>query len=198
MKSGIVCALVLVLSAATSCGQQSSAVHAGPFHWNPDDSQELGGEDRISQMKSLNSMERERILDAIIQELKLNMREVATHTEQKWSAIAADTRIKLVDLNADGIPEVIAQNYAARQAIARFGCSCGQDRDISSSWMLTHARHSQFRNRERMAFSILYLACTAPRRNKDCSSIASPMAGIEEVPVTTPTGSAWWGMNGRI
>jgi len=53
MKSGIVCALVLVLSAATSCGQQSSAVHAGPFHWNPDDSQELGGEDRISQMKSL-------------------------------------------------------------------------------------------------------------------------------------------------
>jgi hypothetical protein len=109
MKSGIVCALVLVLSAATSCGQQSSAVHAGPFHWNPDDSQELGGEDRISQMKSLNSMERERILDAIIQELKLNMREVATHTEQKWSAIAADTRIKLVDLNADGIPEVIAQ-----------------------------------------------------------------------------------------
>jgi hypothetical protein len=198
MKSGIVCALVLVLSAATSCGQQSSAVHAGPFHWNPDDSQELGGEDRISQMKSLNSMERERILDAIIQELKLNMREVATHTEQKWSAIAADTRIKLVDLNADGIPEVIAQASGDELCSPTGNCSFWVFMRSGSSWMLTHARHSQFRNRERMAFSILYLACTAPRRNKDCSSIASPMAGIEEVPVTTPTGSAWWGMNGRI
>jgi hypothetical protein len=109
MKSGIVGALILVLSAATSCGQHSSAVHVGPFHWNSNDSQELGGEDRISQLKSLNSVERERILDAIIQELKPNKGEVDIHTEHEWSVIAAETRIKLVDLNGDGIPEVIAQ-----------------------------------------------------------------------------------------
>jgi len=78
----------------------------GAFHWNSSDLQVLGSEDSIKLSKALSPAERKALLKAIVVELKTCD---VGHTEQEWLAIAGDTRIRLIDLNGDGISEVIAQ-----------------------------------------------------------------------------------------
>lgn len=105
-------AMLIALSVAvvSVCnGQQSKIATRNTFRWNVKDSQELDRRDRISQLKSLSVAQRKAILDAILRLFQPATGEENTHTRAEWLAIAADTRIKLVDLNGDGVPEVIAQ-----------------------------------------------------------------------------------------
>ena len=78
----------------------------GAFHWNSSDLEALSSRDSIKLSKSFSPAERQALLRAIVGQIKTDN---VNHTEQEWLAIAGDTRIKLVDLNGDGVPEVIAQ-----------------------------------------------------------------------------------------
>jgi hypothetical protein len=109
VKTAIIFALLLISTATVAGAQQPAKSPPIPFHWNSKDWQELGGADRVSQLKSLSSVESDRILDALVERFKPGKGEADSHNAEELRAQAAETRIKFVDLNGDGVPEVIAQ-----------------------------------------------------------------------------------------
>ena len=100
-------------------GQQPMAAAKLPkqvFHWNPDDSQELSRKDSLRLSKVLSPADRTALIDAIVSDLKSGGAD--PHSKQQWRAIALDSVIKVVDLNGDGVPEVVVQTVGEES-----GCS---------------------------------------------------------------------------
>jgi len=109
MNPTILALALLAAMVAVVNGQQPAPAAKPPngaFHWNSSDLKVLGSGDSIKLSKSLSPAERQALLKAVIGQFKTYD---VRHTEEEWLAIAGDTRIKLVDLNGDGVPGVIAQ-----------------------------------------------------------------------------------------
>jgi hypothetical protein len=132
VKVKVLIALLMAVTTTISVGQQRAKVQARPFHWNAKDWQDLGGDDRVSQLKTLTPAERKEILAALVQEFSPNKGEADTRTEKESLKMAEDTRVKLVDLNGDGIPEVIAQASGNEQCSPTGNCSF---------WVFTRSDH---------------------------------------------------------
>ena len=103
----------LFLAALPLCSGQRPADVPSPsrreFHWDPDRSQELDVKDKITRVKGLGESDRNALIGMIAAQLQRDMGDEGGSSMQQWRAAAAQTRIKLVDLNGDGVPEVIAQ-----------------------------------------------------------------------------------------
>lgn len=103
----------LFLAALPLCSGQRPADVPSPsnrgFHWDPDQSQELDVKDTITRVKGLGEADRNALIEIIEAQLQRNMGDEGGGSMQQWRAPAAQTQIKLVDLNGDGVPEVIAQ-----------------------------------------------------------------------------------------
>ncbi len=81
------------------------------FHWNWRDSQELNANQSLRNAK-LSQHEKRAIAKALADQFRPVMTDLEINSEEQLQKAALDTRIKLIDLNDDGIPEVVAQGMA--------------------------------------------------------------------------------------
>jgi hypothetical protein len=115
---------LLIATCTVASGQQPAPVagtQKSAFHWKASEAKELGSEDRIKVSKSLDPAERSALIEAIAALLRPRMADLDIHTENELHSIVADTRIKFIDLNDDGIPEVIAQVWGVRAGCGATG-----------------------------------------------------------------------------
>lgn len=95
--------------------------HRSTFHWKASEAQELGSEDRIKELKSLDLVERAALIKAIAKQLRPQMTDLEIHSEKELRNVTADTRVKFIDLNGDGVPEVIAQAWEMKAGCGATG-----------------------------------------------------------------------------
>jgi hypothetical protein len=93
-------------SNAVSQSQKVSATEH--FHWNWKGSQELYAEQSLRKAK-LAYEQRTAIASAIADLLRPMMSDLEIKSEGELQRAALDTRVKTIDLNGDGVPEVVAQ-----------------------------------------------------------------------------------------
>ena len=93
-------------SAASQVSEQASA--NAHFQWNWRDWQELTGEQSLRKAK-LTDQRRKAIASAIADEIRPMMADLEIQSETELQKAALDTRVKMIDLNGDGVPEVVAQ-----------------------------------------------------------------------------------------
>lgn len=96
-----------VVSAASKLVPKHAAVFES-FQWNWRDNQELKADETLRNAKLTNNR-RKAIADAIADQIRPMMADLEIESESKLQKAALDTRIRMVDLNGDGAPEVVAQ-----------------------------------------------------------------------------------------
>jgi len=96
-----------VVSAASKLVPQHAS-GSGSFRWNWRDSQELKADESLRNAKLTNNR-RKAIADAVADQIRPMMADLEIESESELQKAALDTRIRMVDLNGDGIPEVVAQ-----------------------------------------------------------------------------------------
>src|ERR1039458_9415474 len=96
--------------AACFCGVSLASLLLGAddFHWDRSHSDALTSKQALRRTK-VSTAERAAIAKAIAIQLMPDMGGLGGRTEPEVEDTALDTPVKLVDLNADGTPEVIAQ-----------------------------------------------------------------------------------------
>jgi hypothetical protein len=88
------------------CSAQSPP---GAFHWDWNASEALTGKDSISQSKALAAKERARLIEAVASQLRPRTPDLDIKSEKQLREIAAQTRIKAVDLSGKDVGEFMAQ-----------------------------------------------------------------------------------------
>jgi hypothetical protein len=78
------------------------------FHWDSHAWQELRWKDSLDRAR-ITERDRKAIAAAIQEELRPNMKDLNIDSEEKLREVALKTRVKMIDLSGDGIPEVVAQ-----------------------------------------------------------------------------------------
>ena len=88
---------------------QPEKASANPgFHWNWKDWQELTADQSLRKAQ-LAYEQKKAIARAIAGEIRPMMSDLEIQSELELQKAALDTRVKMIDLNGDGIPEVVAQ-----------------------------------------------------------------------------------------
>jgi hypothetical protein len=115
MKPAIFAPIAL-LSALLSMGQTVRTPAAGAEATQPDRrrwdwqrQQELSWRVSISRQKNLQPSEGERLVAVITDQLRDVASDWGVTSEEQLAQVAAETRVKYIDLNGDGKPEVVAQ-----------------------------------------------------------------------------------------
>jgi len=98
--------LFCVLIALPQTKQVESKKHE--FHWDSRAWQELSWKDSLEKAR-IKEPDRKAIAAAIEEELRPDMQNLEIDSEEKLQEVAFKTRVKMIDLNGDGIPEVVAQ-----------------------------------------------------------------------------------------
>jgi hypothetical protein len=112
MKPVLIAVFLLASLAVPTSAQQPTPVartHKANLDWLFKGTQELGENDRIKATKALTPDERKAIIEAITAQYKFGRGVWNVNSEKELQDDIANTLIKLIDLNGDGIPEVIAQ-----------------------------------------------------------------------------------------
>ncbi|HYL82857.1 MAG TPA: hypothetical protein VE263_01380 [Candidatus Angelobacter sp.] len=78
------------------------------FHWNWKDWQELSADQSLRKVK-LTFRQKKAIASAITEQIRPMMADLEIRSEAQLQKAALDTRVKMIDLNGDGVPEVVAQ-----------------------------------------------------------------------------------------
>ncbi|HXN49529.1 MAG TPA: hypothetical protein VN893_22955 [Bryobacteraceae bacterium] len=79
------------------------------FRWSRRKAQELGYDQTIRRSSELSPNKKASLIDAIAAEIRPFKADLEIHSERELRALSANTRVKLVDLNEDGVAEVLAQ-----------------------------------------------------------------------------------------
>lgn len=82
------------------------------FHWDWRDSQELVAVAQSLRNAKMSEPDRVAIAKAIEAQTRPDMSDLEIKSEKQLAEAALDTRIKMIDLNHDGTPEVVAQGMA--------------------------------------------------------------------------------------
>ena len=112
MKSALVTMFLLASILILASGQHLSSVsnpHKASFDWLFEGTQWLDEKDQIKSTKAFTPEERKAIIEAISVQLRPGRKLGSPASEKKLLNDVENTNVKLVDLNGDGIPEVIAQ-----------------------------------------------------------------------------------------
>jgi hypothetical protein len=113
----LVVALVLSLASPRSIHAQEGRKPYG--RWDLERQEELDWRVSISRLKNIESSERKRLVEVITDALRdAGVVRDGFASEEQLPQVAAETRIKYIDLNGDGKPEVVAQAGGERS-----GCS---------------------------------------------------------------------------
>ena len=109
MKTAIVAMSVLAVTA--NCQQSAPAAkpHQGQSHCLVEGAHWLDGGDRIEATEALSPRDRSTLIDAISVQPRPGTKIGDATLEKDLLDAVKETRVKLIDLNGDGIPEVIAQ-----------------------------------------------------------------------------------------
>lgn len=81
------------------------------FHWDWKNWQELFAAQSLRDAKITNA-ERKALASAVQEQLRPEMADFEISSESQLEEAALDTRVKMIDLNGDGTPEVIAQGMS--------------------------------------------------------------------------------------
>jgi len=82
------------------------------FHWEWRNSQELVAVAQSLRNAKMSEPDRAAIAKAIEAQIRPDMPDLEIESEKQLAEAALDTRIKMIDLNHDGTPEVVAQGMA--------------------------------------------------------------------------------------
>ncbi len=87
--------------------QTAASSQCSGLDWNWRSAEELGTRQNLSQNHQLSSEERKALADALTRQLR---GQNSSTSDEELRNIAMKSRVKYVDLNGDGKPEVIAQS----------------------------------------------------------------------------------------
>jgi hypothetical protein len=102
------CFLLAVIAFSAFAQKSANFVPSG-FKWAPGTFTELDFTHTISSAKDLPAPERASLIAAIATQLRLFKTDSEITSEHELRHVALQSRFKFVDLNEDGIPEVIVQ-----------------------------------------------------------------------------------------
>jgi hypothetical protein len=118
LRNGIFMMGIMMGTAAVMCAAnigagvpievKQAAGAAGEFHWNWHDAQTLRDDDALRGAKVAKE-ERHAIADAIEVQLRPILGELGKTLAMEVREASLETRVKLIDLDNDGMPEVIAE-----------------------------------------------------------------------------------------
>lgn len=91
--------------------------------WDAAHGTELSWRDSVGSSKILSDSDRAALIRAIEGKLRPSAGDLGVSTEKEFAHMASATRIKVVDLNGDGIPEVIAQSMGTDTCGAVGNCA---------------------------------------------------------------------------
>jgi hypothetical protein len=103
------------LTAAPNHLLEKPAPTPAKFHWNWQNSKELSWRDSLQTAKIAPS-QKKALAAAIAEQLRTYVDGFVIKSESELWKKALDTRVRLVDLDGDGIPEVIAQDLVGCRA----------------------------------------------------------------------------------
>ena len=105
--------VVDLASAASRLTHSLPSAHT--FQWDWREAQELKADDSLRKA-DLRDHDRQAIAKAIATQLRPGMADLEIRSEQQLRKAALDTRIKMIDLNDDVLPEVVAQGMVGCSA----------------------------------------------------------------------------------
>jgi hypothetical protein len=120
------CATILFGFAIIGMGQNSSPPETARTHfqWSESNAHELDYNKTVRTSKELTSAKKELLIKAIAAQIRPFKDEYGIESESELQQAVVATRIKLIDLNNDGISEVLAQAYGMRAGCGATGnCS---------------------------------------------------------------------------
>jgi hypothetical protein len=111
MKLGILIALIAFGFTNSGLGQKvlSADTDGNHFRWSLRKAQELDYRQTIRRSNELTSGEQALLLRAVAAQIRPFKAELEIGSERELQQFAANTRIKLIDLDDDGVAEILAQ-----------------------------------------------------------------------------------------
>jgi len=100
--------LVPLCDSNSAAAQSDRSFGEEHFHWDWKNWQELSAEQSLRSVR-LTNQRRKAIAIAIADQIRPMMADLEIRSEEELQKAALDTRVKMIDLNGDGAPEVIAQ-----------------------------------------------------------------------------------------
>ena len=96
---------------ATAGGQNppSQGSNGSHFYWSIRKAQELDYHRTIWNSPNLNSVEKAALIKTIASLVRPFMKDSQIGSERELQRLATNTRVELIDLDGDGVPEIIAQ-----------------------------------------------------------------------------------------
>jgi|SRR5271169_1192894 len=92
------------------------------FHWDSRKSEELTWRESISRSKTLSAKKRAGLIKAVASQFRPFMSDMGIESEQQLREVAAQTRIKAVDLSGKGVGEFVAQSVNDRSCSPTGNC----------------------------------------------------------------------------
>lgn len=100
------------------------AANSTHFYWTLRKAHELPYNATIARSTELTSTEKSALIRAIAAEIRPFMEDPDITSEKELHRLVRNTRIKLLDLNEDGVPEILAQAFDIKEGCGATGnCS---------------------------------------------------------------------------
>ena len=112
------------------------------FRWNWKSRQELSIEQSLRKAK-LPFQRKKLIASAIMEQIRPRMADLEIQSEQELEKIAFDTRVRMIDLDGDGVPEVVAQGQGMAVCGATGNCPFWVFRRVKAGYALILAGVAQ-------------------------------------------------------
>lgn len=117
--------LIFILLASLACNTaltQSSVEGGQPhFRWSLRKAQDLYDKPSILRSTELTAEEKEALISEIANLIRPFMEDQGISSERELRSLAAGTRVWLVDLDGDGIPEIVAHAYGVKEGCGATG-----------------------------------------------------------------------------
>ncbi|MGD0858971.1 MAG: hypothetical protein ABR912_06600 [Terracidiphilus sp.] len=131
-------ALLLAMTTGTA-GQNaaSQAPSSSHFYWSVRKAHELNYDRTIRNTPDLSSAERAILIKTVTELIRPRWEDNEIGSERELRQVAADTRVELIDLDGDGIPEIIAQANDMRAGCGATGnCAFWVFKKVSGGYKL--------------------------------------------------------------
>ena len=115
---------MLFISIAVCVGSPvpaQQATEATHFHWSQRKAYELPYHATVARSTELNPAEKSALIRTIKAEIRHFMDDQEIASEKELDTLVRGTRIQLLDLNQDGVPEVLAQAFDSREGCGATG-----------------------------------------------------------------------------
>jgi hypothetical protein len=121
MKLTIIPILILLTVAAFGQGPTPPVTRARQFRWSESSAHELDYRQTIRKTTQLASDERASLLEVMAEQIRPFKSDLEISSEIELRQVVLGTRIQLIDLNHDGIAEVLAQANGVKEGCGATG-----------------------------------------------------------------------------